>query len=178
MATGTPRPRLVAQEPGRMHYTEADVGFMQGMISHHAQAITMTALVPTRTTRPELRMLAERIDVSQRDEIAMMRRWLEVRGVAAPEPGAGHGHHGVLMPGMLTPEEMAGLAGATGAGFDRRFLEGMITHHEGALTMVAELFGAGAGREPELFRFGSDVDTDQRAEIKRMRALLMTLSPG
>jgi uncharacterized protein (DUF305 family) len=162
-------------------YTQADVEFMQHMIGHHAQALVMTGLVPERTTNESMRQLAQRIEVSQRDEIALMRHWLEARGQAAPNPGGDHEHHeamdhasaGMLMPGMLTSAELAQLAAAKGAEFDRLFLEFMIRHHQGALTMVASLFATpGAGQEAEVFRFASDVDTDQRAEIARMRALL------
>ncbi|HEU0302160.1 MAG TPA: DUF305 domain-containing protein, partial [Longimicrobium sp.] len=98
--------------------TSPDVRFIRGMIAHHAQALEMTALVPGRTTRQDIHLLAERIDVSQRDEIALMERWLRGRGEAAPAAGTGHEHHGgdhPHMPGMLAPEEMAGLAAATGA---------------------------------------------------------------
>lgn len=174
----------------RHSYTEADVQFVQGMIAHHGQALEMTALVPGRASRAELSLLAERIEVSQQDEIALMQRWLERRGEEVPSL---HSHHSMqdrshhagrdamggqheLMPGMLTPEEMARLSEATGADFDRLFLQGMIRHHEGALTMVARLLATpGAGQESELFRFASDVDADQRAEIARMQALLRTL---
>jgi uncharacterized protein (DUF305 family) len=154
---------------------------MQNMIGHHAQALEMTRLVPTRTTRPEMRLLAERIDVSQKDEINLMRHWLQSRGEQVPDPGDPHAHHGAgemaLMPGMLTPEQLAELARASGPAFDRLFLQDMIRHHEGALAMVTDLFGTnGAAQESDTYRFASDVDADQRAEIARMRALLQTLS--
>jgi uncharacterized protein (DUF305 family) len=171
-------PRLPVQaDTGRPRYAAADVRFMQGMIDHHAQAVTMAALVAARSSRQDMRLLARKIDVSQKDEIGMMRRWLEERHERAPAPEPGHEHHD-MMPGMLTPEEMAQLAKASGAEFDRLFLQGMIKHHEGALTMVAELFAAnGAGQEPQLFGFASDIDADQRAEIRRMRAILNALPP-
>ena len=161
----------------RVGYTAADVRFMRDMIAHHQQALEMTALLPARTGRPDLRLLAERIDVSQQDEMALMRRWLQARGEEAQAAGAhaGHGAGGghARMPGMATPEELARLAAARGAEFDRLFLELMIRHHEGALEMVAQLFSApGAGQEPEIFRFATDVDADQRGEIERMRRLL------
>jgi uncharacterized protein (DUF305 family) len=171
-------------DTGRPGYTEADVRFMQGMIAHHAQAVTMTTLVPSRTTSPAIRLLAQRIDVSQKDEIAMMRRWLEARDQEVPSLDAGPKHpHAtaapMLMPGMLTPEEMSLLGQATGPEFDRLLLQGMIKHHAGALTMVRELFAAtGAGQEPQLFEFASDIDADQRAEIRRMRTMLAALSAG
>jgi uncharacterized protein (DUF305 family) len=156
-------------------FTTADARFMQGMIGHHAQALEMTALVPARTRREDLRTLALRIEVSQADEIKMMQRWLEVRGQQVPSLHAMHMHGATLMPGMLTPEQMAALANAKGAEFDRLFLEGMIQHHGGAITMVHDLFAtAGAGQEADIFGFASEVDIDQRAEIDRMRGMLAT----
>ena len=162
-----------ATDRSKVGYTTADVQFMQGMIHHHSQAIDMTALVPDRTTREDMRKLGQRIEVSQADEIKMMQRWLEVRGQEVPGPHAHHAPGAPLMPGMLTPDEMARLAAAKGAEFDRLFLEGMIKHHGGALTMVQELFATpGAGQESEMFAFASDVDADQRMEIDRMRGML------
>lgn len=161
-----------ATDLSKVQFTPADVKFMQGMIGHHSQAIEMTALLSSRTARDDMKMLAKRIDVSQEDEINMMKRWLEVRGQALPDP---HAHHmpGMLMPGMLTADEMTKLAAAKGDEFDRLFLEGMIKHHGGALTMVEELFASpGAGQESDIFAFASDVDADQRMEIDRMRGML------
>lgn len=190
MLVGWPVPRsLFAQsvpvrDGARAGYSAADVRFMQGMIAHHAQAVTMAALLRSRSHREDLRLLAERIEVSQQDEIAMMRRWLTERHEQVPSHEVHDGHQQpaeapMPMPGMLTPEQMTRLAQATGAAFDRLFLEGMIRHHEGALTMVRELFATtGAGQEPQLFAFASDVDADQRAEIRRMRALLAALPAG
>jgi uncharacterized protein (DUF305 family) len=155
-----------------IQFTEADVRFMQGMIGHHAQALEMAALLPSRTSREGMRLLATRIEVSQADEIRMMQRWLAARGQEIPNEHAHH-HGGALMPGMLTADEMGRLAKATGAEFDRLFLEFMIKHHEGALTMVSELFStAGAGQEADIFAFASDVDADQRIEILRMGQML------
>jgi uncharacterized protein (DUF305 family) len=172
----TERPTGATPQPTRVGYTEADVRFMQGMISHHAQALAMTELVPTRTSRPEIRSLAERIEVSQRDEIEMMQAWLATRNESVPSADPHHQHHGgdhsAMMPGMLTQAELAQLAQATGAAFERLFVQFMIRHHEGAVVMVKQLFAApGAGQEPELYRFASDVEADQLAEIQRMRAL-------
>jgi uncharacterized protein (DUF305 family) len=165
-----------AVDTSKVGYTPADVRFMQGMIGHHAQALEMAALVPSRTSREDMKMLALRIDVSQADEIKMMQRWLEARGQEVPGPHAHHAHGAALMPGMLTPEEMERLAAATGPEFDRLFLEGMIKHHAGALTMVKELFASpGAGQESEMYAFASDVDADQRMEIERMGAMLAML---
>ena len=162
-----------------------DVEFMQGMIMHHAQAVEMVALIDERTQNGPLRLLGSKIGNSQEDEMKFMRRWLEIRGMSTehnmPAPAAaGHDHHAGrgetkphLMPGMLSPEQMEALRKAKGAEFDRLFLMGMIQHHEGALTMVKELFDtAGAGPDAELFNFASDVDSGQRAEIRSMKTLL------
>jgi uncharacterized protein (DUF305 family) len=166
-----------AVDLSRVQFTPADVAFMQGMIGHHAQALEMAALLPSRTSSEGLKMLAKRIEVSQEDEIKMMQDWLRERGQEVPSEHAHHMHGAKLMPGMLTPEEMQRLAAATGVEFDRLFLEGMIKHHGGALTMVTELFAtAGAGQESEIFAFASDVDADQRMEIDRMGALLKELT--
>jgi uncharacterized protein (DUF305 family) len=169
----------VAQGP---RHTDEDVRFVRMMIVHHQQALDMAALVPDRSRRRELRLLAERMDISQRDEIETMRRWLQEHGAsAAANPHAGHGGaHGADadsahagMAGMATPEQMAALAAASGPAFDRMFLQLMIRHHEGALQMVAELFASPeGGQEPSIFALANEVDADQRMEIDRMRALL------
>jgi uncharacterized protein (DUF305 family) len=165
-----------AADQSRVGHTEADVRFMQGMIGHHAQAIEMVELLKTRTASDAMRTLAHRIELSQADEIRMMQEWLTSRGAALPDPHAHHAGDAHLMPGMLTADEMARLAAARGAEFDRLFLEGMIKHHGGALVMVEELFAtAGAGQEAEIFAFASDVDADQRMEIQRMGAMLAKL---
>ncbi len=162
-----------ASDVSKVQFTAGDVKFMQGMISHHAQAVEMTALLAARSNRDDMKMLGLRISVSQEDEIKMMQRWLEVRGQEIPGPHAHHMMHGdTLMPGMLSQDEMARLTAAKRDEFDRLFLEGMIKHHEGALTMVHDLFSTpGAGQEADVFAFASDVDADQRMEIDRMRAM-------
>lgn len=161
-----------ATDLSKVQATPADIKFMQGMIGHHAQAVEMVALINDRTANPNMKMLGLRIQVSQDDEMDMMRKWLAERGAAIPGP---HAHHepGGFMPGMLTPGEMAALAAAKGVEFDRLFLQGMIKHHAGAITMVEELFKSpGAGQEGGIFAFASDVDADQRMEIDRMSAML------
>lgn len=164
-----------ATDLSKVGYTPADVKFMQGMIGHHAQATEMVALINERTSRDDLRRLGLRIQVSQEDEMDMMRKWLAARGQQIPGP---HAHHepGGMMPGMLTAEEMATLTAAKGVEFDRLFLQGMIKHHAGALTMVEQLFKTpGAGQEGDIFAFASDVEADQRMEIERMGGMLREL---
>jgi uncharacterized protein (DUF305 family) len=168
-----------ATDQSRVQVTAADIRFMQGMIGHHAQAVEMVALLPTRTTNEDVKQLALRIELSQADEIAMMEQWLAAHGQPRPDPHAHHGHGAALMPGMLTPEEMTRLAAATGPAFDRLFLEGMIQHHQGAITMVQALFEEpGAGQDSDIYAFASDVDADQRMEIERMRRMLYGSGPG
>ena len=164
-----------ATDLSKVGHTPADVKFMQGMIGHHAQAVEMVALIADRTATEDLKRLGLRIQVSQEDEMNMMRKWLEVRGEKIPGP---HAHHepGGFMPGMLTAEEMTQLANAKGKEFDRLFLQGMIKHHGGALTMVDELFKSpGAGQDGDIFAFASDVDADQRMEMERMYMMLKGL---
>ena len=162
-----------ARDLSKVQFTDADVKFMQGMIHHHAQAIDMVKLLETRTQSEDMKRFALRIQVSQDDEIKMMRRWLEVRGQDVPGEHAHHMPGAPMMPGMLTADEMSRLAAAKGPEFDRLFLEGMIKHHGGAITMVQELFKTpGAGQDSEIYAFASDVDADQRMELERMGAML------
>ena len=164
-----------ATDLSKVGHTADDTTFMQGMIGHHAQAVEMVALIADRSASPDLKRLGLRIQVSQEDEMNMMRKWLEVRGEKIPGP---HAHHepGGFMPGMLTSEEMAALAAAKGVEFDRLFLQGMIKHHGGALTMVDELFKSpGAGQDGDIYAFASDVIADQQMEMERMGLMLREL---
>lgn len=179
-------------DTSQLPFTDADIVFMQDMIGHHAQAVEMTDLVEGRTTNPVLLALAHRIAVSQDDEMELMQSWLRARDQDVPEihptlPDSDqpHGHHGHEshahegMPGMLTSDQMAALAASSGTDFDRMFLEFMIYHHTGALIMVDELLAEDrAGQETEIFNFASHVDSDQRAEILRMRRMLEDLPPA
>jgi uncharacterized protein (DUF305 family) len=162
--------------------SEADTKFMQGMIHHHAQAVEMTALMPTHTHNKALLAFGKRISISQTDEIQFMKQWLEERGKDVPmDHGKGHMNMpGMMdmasmpmMPGMLTPEQMKALAKASGPKFDYLFLTGMIQHHTGALTMVQDLFATpAAGQDSQLFDFATDVENTQSAEIKIMKGML------
>jgi uncharacterized protein (DUF305 family) len=192
-APGKPSKTLPASTRGKLPpRSQADVEFMQGMIMHHAQAVEMTALIASHTENKELRSLGARISSSQSDEIKFMQRWLAARGerVSMELPGMDMSSHtsghtsgdaskqtphqqGALMPGMLTPEQMEALRKAKGTEFDHLFLTGMIQHHDGALTMVKELFDtAGAGQDADVFNFATDADNTQRAEIKIMQSMM------
>jgi uncharacterized protein (DUF305 family) len=158
--------------------SQADIDFMQGMIMHHQQAVEMTALIPSHTENKDVRAIGARISRSQSDEIIFMKRWLVARGestsMAMPGmPDMDKNGHAMLMPGMLTPQQMEALRQARGAEFDRLFLTGMIQHHGGALVMVKDLFASpGAGQDADLFDFATDVDSGQRAEIRIMQNML------
>jgi uncharacterized protein (DUF305 family) len=165
--------------------SQADVEFMQGMIVHHAQAVEMTALIASHTENKDVRSLGERISSSQSDEIKFMKRWLAARGepISLPMRGSMNmdmsGQPMAAMPGMLTPDQMEALRKARAAEFDHLFLTGMIQHHEGALTMVKDLFDtAGAGQDADLFNFATDADNTQRAEIRIMQSMLEKKSSG
>jgi uncharacterized protein (DUF305 family) len=199
-------------DSARLPYTEADVRFMTHMIGHHAQAIEMSRLVPTRDASPAVRTLAERIVNAQQDEIGIMQQWLRDRGRPAPEPRAaagaagaapapgassdhaGHAGHATpattagtgaampampamaAMPGMLTAAQLAELGRARGRAFDRLFLQYMIQHHRGAVSMVRDLFAThGAGQDETVFKFATDVNVDQTTEIQRMQRMLVEL---
>lgn len=167
-------------ELGQSSYIEADARFMQHMIVHHGQAVDMGALVEGRTSNEGVRLMAERIALTQESEIAMMRTWLVRRGESTEMQGH-HGHHMnhqmdpsvPLMPGMLSPAQMEALAASSGAEFDHLYLTGMILHHQGAIDMVNELLSQpGAGEDPELSEFLSAVVADQSTEILRMQNML------
>ncbi len=173
------RPDLV-----RGPYNQADVTFMQGMIPHHAQAVVMAKMAKSHGAREDVRILCERILVAQSDEITLMRNWLRDRGQVVPAADATHHKHtlngvshDMLMPGMLTPEEMTALDKARGPEWDRLFLLGMIKHHEGALSMVDDLFEAyGSLQDDDMFKFASDVYADQTTEIDFMQKMLDAMS--
>ena len=165
----------------KKNYTPADVHFVAGMIGHHAQAIQMAGWAPSHGASPSVRVLCERIVVAQNDEIAFAQRWLREHGEYVP-PADPRGHimqgmdHPMLMPGMLTPEQMAQLDSARGPEFDRLFLTFMIQHHQGAITMVQQLLAVpGAAQDGPIFRFASDVNADQSTEINRMTLMLNDL---
>lgn len=160
-------------------FTKADVDFMTGMIGHHAQAVVMAGWAPTHGARLDVRLLCERIAVAQTDEIASMQRWLRDRKQPVPDAHEIHGQmmpgmdmH-MLMPGMLTDEQLAELDHARGPEFDRLFLTYMIKHHQGAISMVETLLSSdGAAQDDIIYRFASDVTADQSTEIERMQKML------
>src|SRR5712664_3483439 len=165
----------------KRNYTPADVHFVAGMIGHHAQAIQMAGWAPSHDASASLRVLCERIVVAQNDEIAFAQRWLREHGEYVP-PADPRGHimqgmdHPLLMPGMLTAEQMAQLDSARGPAFDRLFLTFMIQHHQGAITMVGQLLAVpAAAQDGPIFRFASDVNVDQTTEINRMKLMLDNL---
>jgi uncharacterized protein (DUF305 family) len=164
-------------------WTPADAHFMSAMIHHHAQAIVMARMAPTQGASESIKVLAARIINAQNDEIATMQQWLRDRGQPVPEPTPGPMkmemggmEHEMLMPGMLTEQQLAQLEAARGADFDRLFLTFMIQHHRGATQMVGELFSnRGAGQDEAVFKFASDVNVDQTTEIDRMQRMLAAL---
>ena len=180
---------------GRTTFTPADVGFMQHMIVHHAQAVEMVALLDARGSDRRVKLLGRRIALSQEAEMALMRGWLQDRGQPLEMPGMGHAgmdhshmshagmNHGDMshaadpddtpvMAGMLTPRQMRTLAAASGTEFDRLFLSGMIQHHQGAIDMVGALMETpDAAQDTFLSDFTNSVVADQSTEILRMQSL-------
>ena len=173
-------------DSARYPYTAADIAFMTGMIGHHAQALVMARMAPSHGASPAVQTLAKRIINAQTDEIRTMQRWLRDREQPVPRPaalhpdgsgmgdmpGMTHGDHAMLMPGMLTPPQMAQLDSARGPVFDERFLRFMIQHHRGALSMVKDLFATdGAAQDELVFKFANDANVDQTTEIARMERM-------
>ena len=161
-------------------YTPADIEFMNGMISHHAQALVMAAWATSHGANPAVRTLADRITNAQKDEIAAMQKWLGDRHQPVPAANP-HGmtmnmngmQHEMLMPGMLTEAQLKQLDEARGKEFDRLFLTFMIQHHSGAVTMVQQLFDTnGAAQDISVYKMASDIHADQTTEIERMQKML------
>jgi uncharacterized protein (DUF305 family) len=170
-------------DAARSRFTEADVRFMTGMIAHHAQAVVVSRLASDRADSRGVRVLAARIINAQQDEIAIMQQWLRERGLPAPEAEAAlesamaHAGHSPDAHGTLTADQVRELESASGPAFDRLFLTYMIQHHRGAVRMVQELLDAdGAGQDPAVFKFASDVHVDQTTEIARMERMLAELA--
>lgn len=174
-----PAPSATGVGPEHLPPSPADVRFMGDMIGHHAQAIHISRWAVSHGATPAVQRLAERIVVGQQDEIAIMQRWLRTHGQAVVEPDTAGHHamdHSTHMPGMLSPEDLARLDRARGAEFDRLFLTYMIRHHQGALTMVDQLFASqGAAQNDTVFRLASDVYAEQSTEIARMQSMLDAL---
>ncbi|OXM43516.1 DUF305 domain-containing protein [Amycolatopsis alba] len=164
--TGSPGP------VNRDQPNDADVEYMTMMIPHHEQAKVMTDLVPGKTANEQIRAIAGRISVAQDGEVTMMKTWLADRG--KPVPGEGHAGHGgghehALMPGMATEAQLADLRAASGVAFEKMFLDLMIAHHTGALTMAETQLGKGV--EVKAQEMAQEVITGQSAEIERMKTM-------
>ena len=149
---------------------------MSGMIYHHTQALLMAGWAPSHGAGADVRTLCERIINAQKDEIKIMSTWLAERHEPVPHPEPEHMMHGMsdhmMMPGMLSAEQLAQLDRARGEEFDETFLRFMIQHHEGAITMVNELFAKGAGEENPVYKIASDIFADQTTEVERMQRML------
>ncbi|MGW6413744.1 DUF305 domain-containing protein [Streptomyces sp. NPDC055055] len=166
---GEPARRISPEEAARLLPDEspnsADFRYVQMMLVHHRQALTMTALVPQRASSPQVKKVAERISAAQQPEIGAMEGWLKNNG--GPREQSGHDHH--TMPGMASEAQLKELANAKGKAFDALFLKLMITHHQGAVTMAAEALGEGNNTLVE--EMANDVIAQQTSEINRMRSL-------
>ncbi|MEW1757461.1 DUF305 domain-containing protein [Streptomyces cyaneofuscatus] len=153
--------------PGQQN--AADVAFAKGMIPHHRQAVEMADLAPSRAGSAEVKNLAEQIKKAQDPEIKTLSGWLTSWGEEVPAEGAmDHSEHG--MSGMMTAEEMDKLKNSSGKAFDTAFLEMMIKHHEGAVSM-AETEKTDGSYEPAK-KMADAIITSQTAEITQMNKLL------
>jgi len=185
-ASAQPAPSAASPAASTPSHTAADADFMTGMIGHHAQAVLIAGWAPTHGASRALQSLCERVVVGQSDEIALMQRWLTEWNLPVPSadashdmmPGMEHMAH-KMMPGMLTADQLVQLDHTSGADFDRMWLNAMIQHHQGALTMIKDLLASpGAARDDWVFKFVSDMNADQGIEIERMTRMLAALPPA
>ena len=186
IATGIQTSRTDTTVDAQHAYTAADIQFMNGMISHHAQALLMAGWASSHGASPSVLTLTSRITNAQQDEITGMQKWLRDRHQPVPEANP-HGmtmkmdgmEHTMLMPGMLTEAQLKQLDEARGKEFDRLFLTFMIQHHQGAVTMVTNLFDTyGAAQDISVFKLASDISADQTTEIERMQKMLASVIFG
>ncbi|MFD3512913.1 DUF305 domain-containing protein [Streptomyces sp. NPDC058657] len=145
----------------------ADFGYMDMMITHHAQALVMTGLAPSRASARNVKLMAERIAAAQRPEIDAMKGW-QSRNGADKRPKAPHDHG--AMAGMATEKQLAALKAARGKDFDKLFLELMITHHQGALTMAGDALAD--GNDVTVEEMATELVAQQTTEINRMARML------
>ena len=153
-------------------HNQADIAFVQGMIPHHEQAVTMSEYASSRASNTKVKDLAGRIESAQEPEIRQMKGLLEDWGVEAASGGHGGGHGGGAAghPGMLSDDELGRLKGASGQQFDRLFLQGMIAHHRGAITSSEK--EQAEGQSPEAKALAGEIIKAQRAEVAEMEQLL------
>lgn len=172
--TGSQTSPTTSASQANTQHNEADIAFAQGMIPHHQQAVEMAEMAETRAASTEVKALAAKIKQAQDPEIDQMTAWLTAWGVPVPSASSGgHDMHGGShggMPGMMTDHDMSVLMGATGADFDRMFLEMMIRHHEGAVEMARTEQQQGQNEEAKAL--AKKIEADQTAEIEQMRAML------
>ncbi|HJQ12445.1 MAG TPA: DUF305 domain-containing protein [Gemmatimonadaceae bacterium] len=182
-ATAGQSQSTTASDTAKPIYTAADIEFMNGMISHHAQALLMAGWAESHGASPSVQTLTQRIINAQKDEIAGMQKWLRDRHLPVPEPNP-HGmtmnmagmQHEMLMPGMLSEDQLKQLDAARSKEFDRLFLRFMIQHHQGAVTMVNNLFATnGAAQDITVYKLASDISADQTTEIERMQKMLASM---
>ncbi|WP_406263792.1 DUF305 domain-containing protein [Streptomyces sp. NBC_00191] len=160
------------KQPAAGVFNDADVTFAQSMIVHHQQALEMSKLADGRASDDEIKTLAGQIEKAQVPEIKTMQSWLTSWG--KPESsGMDHGgmnHGGGSMPGMMSEKDMADLTAAKGKGFDRKFAELMIAHHNGAIDMAKD--EQKTGRDAAAKKLADDVIKNQSTEVKQLQGIL------
>ncbi|MFF9136672.1 DUF305 domain-containing protein [Streptomyces albogriseolus] len=153
-------------------HNDQDVSFAEEMIQHHRQAIEMAGLAADRASSQEVKDLATKIKGAQDPEIETMSGWLTSWGEEVPADMSGMEGHDMSsgMPGMMSSEDMDMLERASGAGFDKMFLEMMVKHHEGAVEMAKTQ--KADGKHGPAVKLADDVITAQTAEIEQMNKML------
>ena len=158
-----------ADSAASAEFNDADVTYVQTMIPHHEQALTMAGLAKKNASREEVKKLAADIEAAQRAEMEQMRGWLkEWNKPESAMTGMDHGPGG--MKGMTSDADMAAMEKATGAEFEKLFLKSMIEHHRGAID--AAKAEQANGKNADAKASADAVVTDQSAEIERIQKLL------
>lgn len=153
----------------RTDFNNADVTFLEMMYPHHAQAVEMAELVPSRSQNQQLITLAKSVEDAQSPEMRQITTLLVSFGKAAPSESGGHGGHGG-MQGMMTPEQMTALELASGPAFDKKWMNMMIEHHQGAIAMANTELAEGVN--PDARALAQAIVGAQQTEIDQMRTML------
>ncbi len=154
--------------PAAATFNDADVMFLQMMYPHHAQAVEMAKLVPTRSQNQQVKDLAAAIEKAQAPEMQQMTTLLADFGKPAPSATMSHS-----MPGLMTPQQMTELTGLSGAAFDKMWLQMMVEHHQGAITMAGDELKNGTNADAK--KMAESIVTTQQAEITTMNGMLATM---
>ena len=171
-STPTPTGPSPNHDPRSAEHNAADVAFAEDMIPHHRQAVEMTAWVPSRSTNPDLLVMATHISSDQQAEIRTMKGLLAQWGVQdAPGQDNSMDHMGMPVAGMVDGATLNKIQSLSGPPFDALWMTSMISHHQGAIAMAQTEIDQ--GRSPDAIKLAKVIVVAQQREIAQMNHLLM-----